>query len=89
VRARAPTTKNAFDKSPAPRANTLRQSLTTPRRSVNCFIGSRARVMRTRRLLARMNVFVSTCQRHGPSDIGMFVDDAPLKKACASRAISL
>jgi hypothetical protein len=48
------------------------------------FCGSRAHVMRTRRLHARMRVFVSTYQWHGYSDINMFVDDAPLKHARAS-----
>jgi hypothetical protein len=36
-----------------------------------------------------VHVFVSTYQWHGPSDIYMFVDDAPLKNARASRTISL
>jgi hypothetical protein len=43
-------------------------------------------VKRTRRLHARLYVFVSTYQWHGYSysDIKIFVDDAPLKNARAS-----
>jgi hypothetical protein len=40
--------------------------------------------MRTRRLRARLNVFVLTYQWRGRSDFNMFVDDAPLKHANAS-----
>jgi hypothetical protein len=72
-----------FEKSPE-RAKTLRQSLTTRKRQVNYLLGSRAYVVRTRRLHVRIRVFVSTNQRHGHSDINIFVDDAPLKKARTS-----
>jgi hypothetical protein len=54
------------------------------KRWVNYFLGSRAHVMRIRRLHVRSYVFVSTYQLHGFSDINMFVDDAPLKHARAS-----
>jgi hypothetical protein len=57
-------------------------------RKVNYVLGSRAHVMRTRRLHARLRVFVSTYQWHGFSDISMFVDDAPLKHARALRFCS-
>jgi hypothetical protein len=46
-------------------------------------LGSRAHEMRTRRLHARLFVFVPTYLWHGYSDINMFVDDATLKNACA------
>jgi hypothetical protein len=51
-------------------------------------LGSRAHVMRTRRLHAHLYVFVSTYRWHWYSNINMFVDDAqddaPLKDAPAS-----
>ena len=56
----------------------LRQSLTTRNGKVNHLLGSRAHVMRTRRLHARLHVFVQTYQWHGYSGINMYVDDAPL-----------
>jgi hypothetical protein len=40
--------------------------------------------MRTRRLHARLNVFVPTYQWYGYSYINMFVDDAALKNARVS-----
>jgi len=40
-------------------------------------------VMRTRRLHARLYVFVPANQSHGCSGINMFVDDATLSAACA------
>jgi hypothetical protein len=45
----------------------------------------RAHVIRTRRLHARLHVFVPAYQWHGYSDIVMLVDDAPLKNPDASR----
>jgi hypothetical protein len=62
----------------------FRQSLTTRKSLVNYLLGLWGYVMRTRRLDARLSVFVSNYQWHGRSDITMFVDDAPLKKAHAS-----
>ena len=44
-------------------------------------LGSRAHVMRTRRLHARLRVFVPAYQWNGYNDINMFVDDATLKNA--------
>jgi len=47
-------------------------------------LDSRAHVMRTRPLHARVNVFVQTYQWLEYSDINIFVDDAKLKNARAS-----
>jgi len=66
------------------RANSLRQPLTTRKLLVIYLLGSRANVMRTRRLHARLYIFVPTYEWHGYSDISMFVDDATLKNAGAS-----
>jgi hypothetical protein len=65
-------------------ANTLRQSLATRMRDVTYFIGSRAHVMRSKQLHARLSVFMSTYQYRGCSDISMLVGDAPLKNARVS-----
>jgi|AntAceMinimDraft_5_1070358.scaffolds.fasta_scaffold108302_1 hypothetical protein len=46
-------------------------------RKLNYLFGSPAHVMRTRRLHARLHVFVSIYQWHKYTDINMFVDDAP------------
>jgi hypothetical protein len=47
-------------------------------------LGERVHVMRTRRLHARLKIFVQTYQWHGQSDISLFVDDARLKNASTS-----
>jgi hypothetical protein len=59
------------------------KSLTTRKSLINFnyFLGSRAHVMQTIRLHARLHVFVST---HGYSDINMFDGDALLKNTRTS-----
>jgi hypothetical protein len=51
----------------------------------NYLLGSRACLMRVRRLLARLYVFMPTNQLHGYNDISEFVDGNTLKNARASR----
>ena len=51
---------------------------------MNYLLGLWGYVIRTRRLHARLNVFVSTYQLHGYSDINMLACDAKLKNARAS-----
>jgi hypothetical protein len=46
-------------------------------------------VLRARRLHERLNIFVSTYQWHGYSNINMLVDDATLKHARRSAEVAI